>query len=179
MSAYVTAAAAAAAEANVVVDTELRKWQCLSGDLWLGDYKFRLSRRFSNALLAAQVQRLNGGQPLKPIDGDDGDNDRQTQQTEDVKNPDQEQIDKINEQRINEAIVFSRSVGKLQIMDGQTTEDLLPDVWTFPTMTEKEQMELAMTIEDARLAQMAQEMRRMQRIIEDLKDKTEFQPPSS
>ena len=77
-----------------------------------------------------QVQRVNQGQPLRPIDGDDDDDNNDDRQIADKYRT---TIERANEHSTHTAIVVSRNAGKQALV-----EDPLGDPWTPEHATVKE-----------------------------------------
>ena len=116
-----------------------------------------------------QVQRVEARQPMKLVNSsDDDDNDdsqTQRQQTDD-RVLEKDQIERMNEQNLHEAIVASRNLGK-----GNTktdTDDPLQHAWVPDSVSELERLRMEIKTKDSRNAQLEQEMRRMQRVIDQL-----------
>ena len=76
---------------------------------------------------------------------------------------------------MNEGILASKTLGKWPVASNQLQGESLPDHWALIALTVQEQLEMTLKTKNSKIAQMDQEMRRMQQTIDELQSKTQTQ----
>ena len=125
-----------------------------------------------------QIQRIKVGQQLLPVDDHNDYNDHDHDHNKaDERQPQRQTTDQQlltkeqnNEQSMHYGTVANRNLGKRQL-----TDDPLGDPWTPDNATVKEQVEILLKTKEAKVMQLEQEMRKMQRTIEEFQNRFEPQ----
>ena len=108
--------------------------------------------------------------PVNSSDDDDNDDSQTQRQQTDDKALEKDQIEQINEQNLHEGMVASRNMGKwlTKIDTDVPINDQLQNAWIPDNVSELERLRMEMRTKHSRNAQFEQEMRRMQRVIDQL-----------